>query len=1325
MDMTDINRLKNEARRHEQREQWPRAIELYSKAIDAIEARGFGTDLSLYNRVGDLYLRQGDTARAVSFYERAIDRYAEQGLQTSAVALCNKVLRIAPGRSEIYRTLGRLHAETGLQAQARRSFMEYASRMERTGELAAAVEALEEFVKLSADEEARISLGRYLIAQDRVPEGLSHLRQVLAERSERGEDCAEVVALIEQVEPGSASAESAPGAGHSDETEDSMQAEVAEPDPSAEVTALPEEAAESPEADVSGLAEGVAEPDVSAEVTAPAASALPEEAAESPEADVSGLAEGVAEPDVSAEVTAPAASALPEEAAESPEADGSGLLQEVPELAASSETEISTDAVESEAEPAPSFSEAAAAELDQILADLSEAGVDAVAEELVEVGAGLASLPDADHARTRDQGDTTAPAGEVTLGASITADDSTLHDLLAELQSRVDATVRDTDSAAHYDLGIAYKEMGLLDEAIEEFGIAIRHDRQLLGAHQLLAESLIQEGRYEEGVGAMAEFLRAVQPRTDVDGQMERMSELLRASPSDETLTELTHLLRSLAESGPVSREAAHESTESLDGLSIDELFPDLEEAWESVVGETVDTDALPEEIESQREGSGYADVEPFEVEAELAAQTDAVAPDAAEVEAAPPQYEEAGTDSADSEEDIAAQIAPVEEIPEAETAEEPVGDTDPEVLEQLSESLAEPTDSWSGTTAPWLEPGEPWTEGTGVEPAAWEPVEQAPRPEWPGDDRSEGAEVSGDRQEDIPAEAEWDSEPVQDTQPATVPDVEAVEADVEPVPESVEADVEPVPEAVEADVDPVAESVGDKASSELQTTPGDSTSSESAATGSSEELGNLLFGARLAKFRARMARSASETDFQAHYDLGLAYKEVALYDEAIAELLVAVTGPEAVSRKALRLMNEVADLADDEELRLTAADRLHEHGMSAEALEQLWSVYEGRVARGGDTEEIRRRMNAIDPEYVPPAETRIPESATERREAEGAELESIPADGSADVAAEAAGLADASPLSEEFEAVLRDLADAPPDPGSMPLVSEVAPDTAETDGSHDSSQPASAGDGEGDESSLSAWERRAAELLESGQRDEAIRELYRLQAAYEAEGDIAGAMRVVSSLLLLNPEDVILHHQNVEYAFMLDDRTVLALAHLDLGRCLQRQGAAANARSTFARVLEIDPDNEEAQRAIAEIDALEVEEEDRAQGMSAGPGDPIDYETHYELGLAFKQDGLHEEAIYELEIAARGLEDPVPAYELLGELFNEAEQHETGARVLAGALEADGRSDVELIGVLYQLGVSHQALGNAAPAADCFRRVLEVDSGYRDAADRLDSLSL
>jgi hypothetical protein len=61
-----LEKLKDSARKFEQKEDWRKAIEVYLKAIQQIESGKDATpDLSLYNRVGDLYLKVNDTPSAV------------------------------------------------------------------------------------------------------------------------------------------------------------------------------------------------------------------------------------------------------------------------------------------------------------------------------------------------------------------------------------------------------------------------------------------------------------------------------------------------------------------------------------------------------------------------------------------------------------------------------------------------------------------------------------------------------------------------------------------------------------------------------------------------------------------------------------------------------------------------------------------------------------------------------------------------------------------------------------------------------------------------------------------------------------------------------------------------------------------------------------------------------------------------------------------------------------------------------------------------------------------------------------------------------------
>ncbi|HEX5869201.1 MAG TPA: tetratricopeptide repeat protein, partial [Longimicrobium sp.] len=106
--MASAAKLRDQARAAENRGQWTEAVVLYRQLLE--EAAGEEVDIALWNRVGDLHLRIGETERAVEAYERAVASYAESGLYNNAIALCRKILRLVPGRGAVYLKLGQISA---------------------------------------------------------------------------------------------------------------------------------------------------------------------------------------------------------------------------------------------------------------------------------------------------------------------------------------------------------------------------------------------------------------------------------------------------------------------------------------------------------------------------------------------------------------------------------------------------------------------------------------------------------------------------------------------------------------------------------------------------------------------------------------------------------------------------------------------------------------------------------------------------------------------------------------------------------------------------------------------------------------------------------------------------------------------------------------------------------------------------------------------------------------------------------------------------------------------------------------------------------------
>lgn len=181
--MANLDKYKEAARKFEQKEQWPKAIEALVKAIEEFEKSPENdSELALYNKVGDLYAKVGDTTQAIQYYERAVDRYSEAGLVNNAIALANKVLRLSPGRPQSYLKLGMLFAQKGFMAEAKTNLLEYAGRMQKAGQLEEAFRALKKFAEMTPgqDDIWRV-LADQARAEAKTPEQKEQIERLLTE----------------------------------------------------------------------------------------------------------------------------------------------------------------------------------------------------------------------------------------------------------------------------------------------------------------------------------------------------------------------------------------------------------------------------------------------------------------------------------------------------------------------------------------------------------------------------------------------------------------------------------------------------------------------------------------------------------------------------------------------------------------------------------------------------------------------------------------------------------------------------------------------------------------------------------------------------------------------------------------------------------------------------------------------------------------------------------------------------------------------------------------------------------------------------------------
>ncbi len=141
-----------------------------------------------------------------------------------------------------------------------------------------------------------------------------------------------------------------------------------------------------------------------------------------------------------------------------------------------------------------------------------------------------------------------------------------------------------------------------------------------------------------------------------------------------------------------------------------------------------------------------------------------------------------------------------------------------------------------------------------------------------------------------------------------------------------------------------------------------------------------------------------------------------------------------------------------------------------------------------------------------------------------------------------------------------------------------------------------------------------------------------------------------------------------------------------------------------------------------------DVFDEFRAELGEMGAEDE-DLETHYNLGIAFREMGLLEEAIGEFQKVAKASDSgkvfryAMQCCTLLGLAFMEKGQPGIAAIWYERALQTPGMDTESKLALRYDLGVAQESAGESDAALKSFSQVYAINIDYRDVAERIHSL--
>jgi len=151
------------------------------------------------------------------------------------------------------------------------------------------------------------------------------------------------------------------------------------------------------------------------------------------------------------------------------------------------------------------------------------------------------------------------------------------------------------------------------------------------------------------------------------------------------------------------------------------------------------------------------------------------------------------------------------------------------------------------------------------------------------------------------------------------------------------------------------------------------------------------------------------------------------------------------------------------------------------------------------------------------------------------------------------------------------------------------------------------------------------------------------------------------------------------------------------------------------------DPDNAEL-RAQLEARRHERRVEKVAEAKQRVEQNPTDPLLRYDLGRALYELGDHSAAIPHLQQATRNPHIRTKVLLLLARAFKGKSMFDLAIKQLTEAIADLSAMDGTKKEVLYEKGVTHEEMGDKAAALDCFKQIYEVDYGYRDVAQRVES---
>ena len=203
-------------------------------------------------------------------------------------------------------------------------------------------------------------------------------------------------------------------------------------------------------------------------------------------------------------------------------------------------------------------------------------------------------------------------------------------------------------------------------------------------------------------------------------------------------------------------------------------------------------------------------------------------------------------------------------------------------------------------------------------------------------------------------------------------------------------------------------------------------------------------------------------------------------------------------------------------------------------------------------------------------------------------------------------------------------------------------------------------------------------------------------------------------------------HRRRNSSAFSLLE-VMVALAILSVGLVLLMQVQARSARLAIEareQFIAANPGTPESESYAVELGTLKQQRAEIALEAARlrVEQNPTDLQLRFELGEILADLSNWQEAIPELQKARQNPNVRMRAMSLLGQCFTARGMLDLAAKTLSDAVAELMVMDAVKKDAIYNLGLVYEKMGNAEKSVDCMKQIYEVDYGYRDVAQRVES---